>query len=43
VGIVALARKLLIAVWKYLEGGGVPEGAEMVPWQKKLNGRLPVG
>jgi transposase len=41
VGIVALARKLLIALWKYLEGGGVPEGAELVPWQKKLNGRLP--
>jgi transposase len=37
VGIVALARKLLIALWKYLEGGEVPEGAEVVPWQKKLN------
>jgi transposase len=43
VGIVALARKLLIALWKYLEGGEVPEGAVMVPWQKKLNGRLPAG
>jgi hypothetical protein len=32
----------LIALWKYLEGGGVPEGAELVPWQKELNGRLPV-
>jgi transposase len=41
VGIVALARKLLVALWKYLEGGEVPEGAELVPWQKKLNGRLP--
>jgi transposase len=41
VGIVALARKLLVALWKYLEGGEVPEGAEVVPWQKKLNGRLP--
>jgi transposase len=41
VGIVALARKLLIALWKYLEGGEVPLGAELVPWQKKLNGRLP--
>jgi transposase len=39
VGIVALARKLLIALWKYLEGGEVPEGAEVVPWEKKLNGR----
>jgi transposase len=43
VGIVALARKLLIALWKYLEGGEVPEGATMVPWLKKLNGRLPTG
>jgi transposase len=37
VGIVALARKLLIALWKYLEAGEVPAGAEVVPWQKKLN------
>jgi transposase len=41
VGIVALARKLLIALWKYLEHGEVPEGAEFTPWEKKLNGRLP--
>jgi len=41
VGIVALARKLLIALWKYLEHGDVPEGATTVPWEKKLNGRLP--
>ncbi len=41
VGIVALARKLLIALWKYLEQGEVPEGATTVPWEKKLNGRLP--
>lgn len=41
VGIVALARKLLIALWKYVERGEVPEGAEFVPWQKKLNGRMP--
>ena len=27
VGIVALARKLLVALWKYLEHGEVPEGA----------------
>ncbi|QDV36177.1 IS110 family RNA-guided transposase [Tautonia plasticadhaerens] len=43
VGIVALARKLLVAFWKYLEFGEAPEGAEMVPWRKKLNGRLPAG
>ena len=41
VGIVALARKLLIALWRYLEEGEVPEGAEFTPWEKKLNGRLP--
>jgi len=27
IGIVALARKLLIALWRYLESGEVPEGA----------------
>lgn len=27
VGVVALARKLLIALWRYLETGAVPEGA----------------
>jgi transposase len=29
IGIVALARKLLIAFWKYLEEGEVPEGATL--------------
>lgn len=29
IGIVALARKLLIALWKYLEQGVIPEGATM--------------
>ncbi len=43
VGIVALARKLLIALWRYLDRGEVPEGAEFTPWEKKLNGRLPAG
>jgi transposase len=42
VGIVALARKLLIALWKYLEPGEVPEGATTVAWEQKLNGRRPV-
>ena len=27
IGIVALARKLLIAWWRYLETGTIPEGA----------------
>lgn len=29
VGIVALARKLLIALWRYLDQGILPEGAEL--------------
>ena len=29
IGIVALAGKLLIAFWKYLEKGIVPEGAQL--------------
>jgi transposase len=29
VGIVALARKLLIALWRYLETGAIPEGAAL--------------
>ena len=28
VGIVALARRLLVALWRYLEEGLLPEGAE---------------
>ena len=35
IGIVALARKLLIALWKYLEAGEVPQGAELIGWDKK--------
>lgn len=31
IGIVALARKLLIALWKYLEYGTLPEGAQLKP------------
>ena len=31
IGIVALARKLLIALWKYVEHGVVPEGAVFKP------------
>jgi transposase len=29
VGIVALARRLLVALWRYLEAGELPEGAEL--------------
>jgi transposase len=35
VGIVALARKLLIVLWRYLDQGEVPQGAVMVSWEKK--------
>jgi transposase len=31
IGIVALARKLLIALWRYLETGEIPAGAELKP------------
>ena len=31
IGIVALARKLLIALWHYVEHGVVPEGATLKP------------
>jgi transposase len=41
VGIVALARKLLVALWKYLEHDELPAGAVVSAWEKKLNGRLP--
>lgn len=43
VGIVALARKLLVALWKYLEHDELPAGAVTSSWEKKLNGRLPAG
>jgi transposase len=31
IGIVALARKLLIALWRYLETGAIPDGAQLKP------------
>jgi transposase len=40
IGIVALARKLLVALWRYLQEGLVPEGAETVPWPDKRRGRV---
>ena len=36
IGIVALARKILVTLWKYLDREEVPEGAVVVPWQNKL-------
>jgi transposase len=29
IGIVALARKLLIALWQFLEHGEIPDGARL--------------
>jgi transposase len=39
IGIVALARKLLVALWKYLEHGEIPPGAALDDWRNKLGGR----
>jgi transposase len=36
IGIVAVARKLLIALWRYLEGGEIPAGAQAVDWRRKI-------
>jgi transposase len=35
IGIVALARKLLVDLWKYLETGVAPAGAELDDWRVK--------
>jgi transposase len=41
IGIVALARKLLVALWKYLQTGVPPAGAELsVYWPGKTGPRL---
>jgi transposase len=39
VGIVALARKLLIALWRYLDRGELPAGARLVRWRAKVNAK----
>lgn len=36
IGIVALARKLLVAVWRFLETGEIPAGAVVVEWRSKV-------
>jgi len=36
IGIVAVARKLLVQLWRYLETGVAPLGAELVDWRSKL-------
>jgi transposase len=37
IGIVALARKLLVELWKYLETGVPPKGAQIGDWRKKVD------
>jgi transposase len=37
VGIVALARKLLIALWRFLEHGELPEGAQQKDWRLNVS------
>jgi transposase len=39
VGIVAVARKLLIALWRYVEEGEIPAGARLVSWRAKVNAK----
>jgi len=39
VGVVALARRLLIALWKYVEQGEVPAGARRTSWRAKVNAK----
>jgi transposase len=40
-GIVALARKLLIALWKYLKDGELPGGALVTAWEPKVTRKPP--
>jgi transposase len=37
VGIVAVARKLLVALWRYLDRGEVPEGTLLCDWRDKVD------
>jgi transposase len=39
IGIVALARKLFIALWRYLERGEIPAGAKLVEWRSKFSSK----
>jgi transposase len=41
IGVVALARKVLVALWQYLEMGLVPEGASTVDWRTKMGLKSP--
>lgn len=39
VGVVALARKILVLLWRYLETGQLPEDVRRRDWREKLSGR----
>jgi transposase len=39
IGVVALARKLLIALWRYIEQGEEPAGARLTSWRAKVNAK----
>lgn len=43
VGIVAVARKLLIALWRYVDQGEVPEGAEERDWRLRVSSAARIG
>ena len=38
-GIVALARKLLVALWRLVAHGELPQGAVLTDWYRKVTGR----
>jgi len=40
IGIVAVARKLLVQLWKYLQTGVPPTGAVLADWQTKTSGTV---
>jgi transposase len=40
IGIVALSRKLIVALWRYVETGVPPEGAVLVDWRNKIAKRF---
>jgi transposase len=42
-GIVALARKLLVSLWRYLETDQVPDGAQTLDWKVKMAGQKRLG
>ncbi|MGH8475490.1 MAG: hypothetical protein ACRER2_06925 [Methylococcales bacterium] len=35
IGIVALARRLLVTLWRYVDQGLVPQGAELKAWESQ--------